>query len=404
MEEATKNILVSSPQGVFAILVAVCAFWFYVEQKTKWKLFEYIPPLLFIYLTPVLLNNVVIAGWSAIPTASPVYDVLKGFALPMMLCLLLLSIDVGAAVRIMGKGVIVMLIGTLGIMVGGMVAYFIVHRWLEPDAWMGFGALAGSWIGGTGNMAGAADALGTSPEQLGLAVLADNVVYIVWLPILLGSKSLADRFNRWARVDKGRLAAMEAAADREAKEELPPQMRQYLYLGVLAAAVTWLATSVAPKLPEVRIWLEEPVLTASVWKILIISTLGIMLSFTNARHLPGSHNVAMAIVYVFVAGMGARASLAGLAQAPVFLLGAFIWIFIHGAFCLAGAYALRVDVHTVAIASAANVGGAASAPVVAAAHREKLVPVSILMALIGYAVGNFAAIATGYLCLWVGGG
>ena len=112
----------------------------------------------------------------------------------------------------------------------------------------------------------------------------------------------------------------------------------------------------------------------------------------------------MAIVYVFVAGMGARASLAGLAQAPAFLLGAFIWIFIHGAFCLAGAYVLRVDVHTVAIASAANVGGAASAPVVAAAHREKLVPVSILMALIGYAIGNYAATLTAGMCHWVGGG
>ena len=132
--------------------------------------------------------------------------------------------------------------------------------------------------------------------------------------------------------------------------------------------------------------------------------MGITLSFTRARALPGSHEVAMAIVYVFVASMGARASLAGLDQAPAFLLGAFIWIFIHGAFRLAGAYVLRVDVHTVAIASAANVGGAASAPVVAAAHREKLVPVSILMALIGYAIGNYAATLTAGLCHWVGGG
>ena len=110
----------------------------------------------------------------------------------------------------------------------------------------------------------------------------------------------------------------------------------------------------------------------------------------------------MAIVYVFVAGIGARASLAGLGQAPAFLLGAFIWIFIHGAFCLAGARLFRVDVHSVAIASAANVGGAASAPIVAAAHRESLVPVSILMALIGYALGNYMALLTAQLCRLVG--
>jgi len=302
-------------------------------------------------------------------------------------------------VRVMGKGVIVMLLGTLGIMVGGMVSYFIVHRWLEPDAWTGFGALAGSWIGGTGNMAGVAEGLDTSPEQLGLAVLADNAVYVVWLPLLLGSKNVAERFNKWARVDEGRLEEMEAAADAEVKDERPARMRDYLYLGVLAAVVLWISATVAPMLPVI-----DPVVSTGTWKILIVTTLGIGLSLTAARNLPASHEVAMAIVYVFVAGMGARASLEGLAQAPAFLLGAFIWIFIHGAFCVAGAYVLRVDVHTMAIASAANVGGAASAPVVAAAHNEKLVPVSILMALIGYAVGNYAATLTAGLCHWVGGG
>ena len=98
-----------------------------------------------------------------------------------------------------------------------------------------------------------------------------------------------------------------------------------------------------------------------------------------------------AMIYVFVAGMGARATVDGFAQAPAFLLGAFIWIFIHGAFCLAGAKLFRVDVHSAAIASAANIGAAASAPIVAAFHRPSLVPVSILMALIGYALGNYLA-------------
>ena len=101
--------------------------------------------------------------------------------------------------------------------------------------------------------------------------------------------------------------------------------------------------------------------------------------------------------------MGARASVAGLAEAPMFVLGAFIWIFIHGLFCLAGAWLFRVDVHSVAIASAANIGAAASAPIVAAHHRPSLVPASILMALLGYAMGNYLAPMTGYLARWVAG-
>lgn len=387
------DVLIGSAQGVLAVLVGVCALFFFLEQKTGWKLWEFFPPLLWIYATPVVLNNL-----DVIPAASPVYGALGEIALPMFIVLMLINVDVGAAIRVMGKGVLVMLLGTVGVVVGGVLSYFVVHRWLSPDAWTGFGALAGSWIGGTGNMAAAAEALGTPPEQFGLAVLADNFVYVVWLPILLGSKVVAEKFNRWARVEEGRVEAMEKALQDEAVEEREIEMRDYLYLGAVAAGVTWLGHALAARLPEI-----EPVLSTSTWNILLVTTFALILSRTPVRRLPGSQNLAIALIYVFVAGMGARASLEGLGQAPAFLLGAYLWIFVHGLFCLAGAWIFRVDVHSVAIASAANVGGAASAPVVAAYHRESLVPASILMALIGYAMGNYLAILTGQLCRVVGG-
>ncbi len=394
--------VLQSPEAVLTALVGIAAFWFLLEQKSRWKLFGFFPPLIFIYATPVVLSNLPILGLGdrpVLPGSSAVYDVLKSFGLPFFIALMLIGIDIGAAVRVMGRGVIVMLLGSVGIVVGGVVSYAIVHPWLAEDAWKGFGALAGSWIGGTGNMgavAGALDAEGS--PQLGLAVLADNVVYVVWLPILLGSKAFADRFNAWAKVPADRLDRMEAAAALEKREERVPAMRDFLYLGVIAAAVTWVGSLLADRMPVV-----DPVLSAGTWKVLWITTLSIGLSFTPAKTLPGTQALAMAIVYVFVAGMGARANLDGLADAPAFLAGAFIWIAIHGAFTLLGARLLRIDVHSAAIASAANVGGAASAPVVAAAHRESLVPVSILMALIGYAGGTYLAILTAELCQRISG-
>ena len=132
-------------------------------------------------------------------------------------------------------------------------------------------------------------------------------------------------------------------------------------------------------------------MTESTWRILLITTISLSLSVTPVSQLPNATALGTAMIYVFVAGMGARASVEGFSQAPAFLLGAFIWIAIHGAFCLAGARLFRVDVHSAAIASAANIGAAASAPIVAAFHRPSLVPVSILMALIGYALGNYLA-------------
>lgn len=390
-----SDALISSPGGVLAVLCIVAAFWFFVDQVTEWKLFQYLPPLLFIYATPVFLNNL-----DVIPAGSPVYAGLSSYVLPAFIVLMLLKVNVPAAIRIMGKGVLVMLMGTAGVMVGAVVAYVIVHRWLAPDAWTGFGALAGSWIGGTGNMAATSEMLNTPPEQFGLAVLADNVIYIVWLPLLLASRNFADRFNAWANVPEDRMRMMDAASEAVIEEERAPVMRDYIYLVAIAIGVTWVASSLASiffnammlNFPSL-----ETLLSESTWRILLITTIALALSATPVSRLPNATAIGTAMIYVFVAGMGARASIAGFAQAPAFLLGAFIWIAIHGAFCLLGAKLFKVDVHSVAIASAANIGAAASAPIVAAFHRPSLVPVSILMALLGYAMGNYLAPITGHL-------
>jgi uncharacterized membrane protein len=384
-----SDILINSPGGVLAVLCAVAAFWFYIEQISGAKLFQYIPPLIFIYATPVFLNNL-----DVIPASSPVYSGLSAYALPAFIVLMLIKVNVPAAVKIMGKGVLVMLMGTAGVVVGCVVAYLIVHRWLAPEAWTGFGALAGSWIGGTGNMAATSEMLNTPPEQFGLAVLADNVVYIVWLPLLLASKNFADYFNAWAKVPEDRIRMMDSAAALVIEEEKAPEMRDYIFLGAVAIGVTWVAAALAPlifdQMMEIAPGLQV-VLSESTWRILLITTIALSLSATPVSKLPNATAMGTALIYVFVAGMGARATIEGFGQAPAFLLGAFIWIFIHGAFCLAAARLFRVDVHSVAIASAANIGAAASAPIVAAFHRPSLVPVSVLMALIGYALGNYLA-------------
>lgn len=393
--------LISSPIGVLAVLSTVAAFFFLLEQVTRAKLFQYIPPLLFIYATPVILNNV-----DLIPSKSPIYSGLSTYLLPAFIVLMLIKVNVPAVVRVMGKGVLVMLMGTVGVIVGGVVAYAIVHQWLSDDAWKGYGALAGSWIGGTANLLATSEMLGTSEEQVGLAVIADNVVYVVWLPLLLLSRDFADKFNAWARVPADRIASMDAAAELHTEEDQAPTMPQYLFLAAVVIGVTWVGKALAP---GISLWIAsnipsiEAVFSETTTRILLVTTIALLLSVTPISRLPNSTAMGTALVYIFVAGMGARASVSGLAEAPAFVLGAFIWIFIHGLFCLAGAWLFRVDVHSVAIASAANIGAAASAPIVAAHHRPSLVPVSILMALLGYAMGNYLAPLTGQLARMAAG-
>jgi uncharacterized membrane protein len=390
--------IVSSPVGVMTVLIALVTFWFWLEQTTRWKLFNYLPPLVFIYATPVLLSN-----FGLIPHESAAYDFLRHYGLPIFIVLMLIKVDVVSAVRIMGKGVFVMLLGSIGVVFGGVMAYKLGQTLsygdyfpLAQDSWRAFGTLAGSWIGGTGNMTAAYAGLEGAPTDLTMAAAADQMVYLIWLPILLGSKSFADRFNRWVKVPPGRLQAMENAAANFKSIESAPTMTSLLYLGLLAIGFTWISLGLSEVLPPVVIG-GATVITAGTWLILLVTTLALLASVTPARKLPAAQPIAMAIIYIYVARVGATMDLSVVDWDKMigFIAMAYVWIFIHGLFILTGAWIFRVDIHTVAIASAANIGGAASAPIVAAHHRETLVPASILMALLGYALGNYLAILTG---------
>lgn len=402
--------LISSPAGVMAVLIAVVSFWFWVERKTQARIFNYLPPLIFIYATPVLLSNT-----GLIPFNNPAYTFLRDYGLPIFIVLMLLKVDFLGAVRIMGKGVFVMLLGSIGVVVGGVAAFalgqaivtpdsFPLHFPLPEDSWKAFGALAGSWVGGTGNMTAVHAALDGDASHLTMAAAADQLVYLIWLPIMLGSKAFAQRFNSWMKVPPGRLDTMDKAAAAMAESEQAPNMTQLLALALLAISITWVSMRLSVALPELASG-GAVIISAGTWLILLVTTLALIASATPARALPAAQPIAMAIIYVYVARIGATMDLSQVNAEVIgaFVAMAYVWIFIHGAFILLGAWIFRVDIHTVAIASAANIGGAASAPIVAAHHRASLVPASILMAMIGYALGNYLGILTGRLAQLIGG-
>jgi uncharacterized membrane protein len=399
---------ITSSIGVLAVLGGICAFFFWFERATGWRFFQIVPTLLFIYLVPVALTN---SG--LLPKKSPVYDTIQSLLLPMLLTLLLLNLNVARAFRVLGRSMGVMLMGSLGVMVGAIVGLTVVKPWLGPESWKSFGALSGSWIGGSANMAAVSEMLRTSGEAYGLAMLADTTIpYVLWIPLLLGSKKFADRFASFTRFER---SDEDDGADADAPHvavATAPTTRDYVYLICVALLVTWFADSAAiwiehslaswgaPAVPNAAVTTESaPYLNAATWKILLITIFGIALSFTPVSRIPGSQELGMALLYIFVARMGATAVLDKIyEQAIPFLIGALIMISIHGAFCVLGARLFRTDLHTAAIASAANIGGVASATIVASYHRRSLVPAGILMALIGYALGNFCGYVTGLIC------
>ncbi len=381
--------------GVMAVITMVPVFFLWLEKKTKWRVFDFLPAIIWIFLTPILLSNLhTIPGieFSIIPQSSDIYRTFRAFAVPMFIVLMLLDIDIKQTMRVAWRGAVVLVMGSVGIVVGCVLAYGMFKSGLPENAWSGFGALAGSWIGGTGNLAAVAEGLDTPEELIGIVVVVDNLVYLVYFPIILTCKRWAPWFNRFTGVTQEEIDARYAVGNNVDKKRHEVTFPGLLTLIAWAFAAILAANWLAGYIPEVG-----RVLTKGTYTILLVTTFGIGLSATPLRNIPGTEPMAMALVYIYMTMIGASADLAGMAGAQWFIAAGFIAIAIHLLVTVLGAKLLRLDVSMAAVASVSGVGGAASAPVAAAYHREELVPISIMLALIGYALGNYLGVATAYL-------
>ena len=380
--------LFHQPVGVLAVIIMIPVFFVWLERKTRWSVFNYLPAIIWIFLTPIFLSNL-----NVIPRSTPIYSEFKSWAVPMFIILMLLDINIRESLRVAWRGVGVLVLGAFGIVVGATVSFYLFRAGLPENAWSGFGALAGSWIGGTGNLAAVAESLDTPPEMIGIVVLVDNFVYLPYFPLILSCKRWAATFNRFSRVSEKQTPHVIETGPRIEKKSQAVQFRDILVLLGWGFTTIFVANTIAGILPPV-----PPVLTEKTWAMLLVTTFGIGLSASPLRKVPGSAPLAMTFVYIYMTMLGAAADIRNIGSAPLFLIAGIVCIVIHLLFVILGARLFRVDVSMAAIASVASVGGAASAPVAAGFHRDELVPVSIMLALIGYALGNYLGVATALLC------
>ncbi len=389
--------------AVFAFCAAVCAgvFW---STETAWgkRIYRVIPSIVLIYYLPTLASNL-----GVIPTSSPAYDWMRDYLLPCSLFILMVATDVPTILGIGPKAIGVMLAGTVGVVIGGPIAFLLCKPFLDPEAWKGLAALSGSWIGGGANFAAIKESVGAPDSIIGPIIIVDTAVGYTWMGILMVLANYRERVDRWLRSDARildelsvRLAAFE---EKESRPARLPDVSMILALGFVGAVVCsnladwWYARS--------NIWMEQAIpsvaaiFTSFTWLVIFISTLGILLSFTRLRKLEarGASKLGYAGLYLFLTSIGAKADLVGILSAPVLLLVGAIWILIHVAFILLVARWLRAPLFLAAVGSQANIGGAASAPVLAAAYYPSMAPVGLLMGVLGYLVGNYAGLLCAFL-------
>ncbi len=397
--------MINDPLGIIMVLLVIEGAILYTAGLSgAKKMFKYVPAMFWIYFLPMLANTIGLIPPKenlAGEVITPVYGAITTYCLPACLVLLLISVDLRAIYKLGVVALAVMLAGSLGTLVGGPVVMLIFGNWMPPDIWSGLGALSASWMGGSSNMVAVKEAVDTPQKIYGTMIVVDTIVPYAWMGLLIFLSAHQARFDRWNRARSDILDDLKrrAADAAEARSE-PITLRHFVVMLAVAAVGTYAAIQLAGVLPVV-----PQIISRSAWAIILATGLGLLLSFTPVRRLErfGASTIGYGLLYFVLASIGARTSLASLVDAPLMIVVGFVWVLIHGLFILAAGRLFRAPMALMATASQANMGGTASAPVVAEIYHVGFAPVGLLLAVLGSIVGTFLGIVCANICRFLSG-
>jgi len=405
----TSNAFITSDAVVLGLLMIILALVFYSagSEKSGWKKFyRIVPSLLLCYFIPALLNTFgIISG-----EKSQLYTVASRYFLPAALVLLTIGVDIQALVKLGPKSLIMFFAGTLGVLVGGPLILLLMGSMTPAvvtndgeEVWRGLATIAGSWIGGGANQAAMLEVFGASKTLFAQMIAVDVLIANLWMGALLYGSQRSDKIDKWLKADNTAIRDLEKRMEKIELEGIKQKRgtKEWMIIAGVAFSVTglshFLADIIAPFITENYPSLAKYSLTSSFFWIVVIATAtGILLSFTRIRKLEstGASDMGSVFIYFLVATIGMQMDLASLFNNPILFLFGLLWILFHAAIILLVARMIRSPFFFVAVGSQANIGGAASAPIVAAAFNKYLAPVGVLLAVLGYAVGTYG----GYLC------
>ncbi|NNL08253.1 MAG: DUF819 family protein [Croceitalea sp.] len=399
---------------IFGLLAICLGFVFYTSSLKSgfWKKFySIVPGVLMCYLLPAILASSGIIS----ETDSNLYFMASRYLLPAALILMTLSIDLKAIINLGSKALIMFLTGTVGIIIGGPIAILIVSIF-SPETvggagfdavWRGLATIAGSWIGGGANQAAMLEVFQYNQENYGGMVLIDIVVANVWMAIILLGVGKTKKIDAWLKADTSSIEVLKTRVSAyTAKIARIPTLKDYMLLLFFAFGGVGLAHFCGSYFAEFLennfeiIRNKDRVLSSLgskfLWMVVMATVIGIGLSFTKAKTYEGAgaSKIGGMFIYILVATIGMKMDLGKVMENPGLIAIGFIWIGIHAALLILVAKLIKAPYFFLAVGSQANVGGAASAPVVAAEFHPSLTSVGILLAVFGYVVGTAGA----YLC------
>ncbi len=422
--------LITDDTVVFGLLALCLGFIFYTSSiKTGfWKKFySIIPAVLMCYLLPALLSSfgVVAEKWHVVDAlgnvtehTSKLYYMASRYLLPAALVLMTLSIDLKAISNLGSKALIMFLTGSAGIIIGGPIAILIVSIF-SPESvggndfdaiWRGLSTIAGSWIGGGANQAAMYEIFKYNPEKYGGMVLVDIFVANVWMAIILLGVGKTKKIDTWLKADTSAIEKLKIkVTEFTDKITRVPTLGDYMIMLGLAFTAVGTAHYFGKHISSFLIKNIAAVADSTnflsflgsnfFWMVVIATTVGIALSFTKAKNYEGAgaSKIGGMFIYILVTTIGMKVDLGRVLENPGLIAIGFIWITIHAILLIVVAKLIKAPYFFLAVGSQANVGGAASAPVVAAEFHPSLTSVGVLLAVFGYVVGTGGALLCAYL-------
>ncbi len=384
--------MITNPLLIVVVLVSIEAFVLGLSRHERTKrFFNFLPAVFWIYFLPMLA-----ATFGLITAKSPVYGMITTWLLPASLILLLLPVDMKAILKLGPTALAMFFIGAAGIMAGAVLSFALFKPLVGPEFWSGFGALSASWTGGSANMIAVKEALSVPDTVFAPMVIVDTVIPYLWMGFMIAMVGLQPAFDRWNRSDRGILDHF----GEQAVKHLATSGSRRTAAGILLALAIAFAGGATAQLIACQLPLIRDVVTTYTWTIMIVTLIGILLSFSPVRNLErsGATRTGYDLLYFVLTAIGAKASAASIGSALVLIAAGMLIIAVHAVVLLIGARLMKAPLFLVAAASQANVGGVASAPVVAEVYHPGLASVGLLLAILGNIVGTWLGIICAQLC------
>lgn len=376
-----------------AVLVFVAALLINLPRILKGRvaqnIFRFAPPIVLIYLGLMILCTVKL--WDLDATAET-YSALKNPLLYAMLFIMLLRCDMKKIIKLGPKMLIGFFSAAVSIGVGFILAYAIMHHALGEDAWKSLAALCGSWMGGGGNMLAIQAALDVDETSMAYALVMDSICAAFYVMFLLWVIGFADLFNKWTKADTEVIDSVGMELEKETKANTKTLTWQNIAI-LLGAG--FLVSALSQK---AGVWMNGylPFFDKSTWTVLVVTVLGIGFALTPFGKLKGTEEISNILLYIVIALIASRANLGNMGNAHLWLFTGLIILVFHIVVMVILAKLFRLDIFTCAVASLANIGGTATAPVLAGTYNSALVPVGIIMALLGYVIGTGGGLIVSY--------